>query len=115
MKREIFNQGPITTSMLVFKDLLEYQSGIYYYIEDENDFDLVGSHAVLLVGWGEHESDDSKVDYWVVKNSWGEDWGEQGYFRIKMGECFLAEAGYDGAFSCRPELTRSDQIAQTFL
>ena len=53
MKREIFEHGPITTSMLVFKDLLEYISGIYNYIEDEEGFDLIGSHAVLLVGWGE--------------------------------------------------------------
>ena len=121
MKREIFERGPIATSMLVFKDLLEYQNGIYNYIEDEEGFDLVGSHAVLLVGWGEqsiefHEGkEEESVEYWVVKNSWGDDWGMKGYFKIKMGECYLAEAGYDGAFSCTPELSRLDGLISTFL
>jgi len=59
-----------------------YRGGVYSSRLCKNIPDKV-NHAVLVVGWGHDEK--SKMDYWIVKNSWGPRWGENGYFRIKRG------------------------------
>ena len=44
------------------------------------------NHAALLTGWGEEKMPNGEVvKYWEVKNSFGSDWGEGGYFRIERG------------------------------
>jgi len=49
-------------------------------------------HGVLVVGYGYDTA--TKLNYWIVKNSWGPDWGEKGYVRMVRGqdECGLSEA-----------------------
>jgi len=49
-------------------------------------------HDVAIVGWGMEEAS-TKGDgtpYWIVRNSWGQFWGEGGFFRIRMGDNVMA-------------------------
>lgn len=54
-----------------------YSSGVY---DDESCDASKLNHAVLLVGYGQEDGE----DYWLVKNSWSNKWGEQGYFRVAV-------------------------------
>jgi len=41
------------------------------------------THAVVIVGFGVEETKSGKEEYWILKNEWGNFWGEKGYFSIK--------------------------------
>ena len=43
-------------------------------------------HAVGLVDYG---TTTKGIDFWVIKNSWGDNWGEDGYFRIRRGDLIM--------------------------
>lgn len=99
IKQELFQQGSISAAFEVFHDFFSYESGVYSHLEG----DYSGLHAVNLMGYGT----DNGVDYWLVKNSWGSDFGEQGFFRIKRG---LKNNGCNfegGLASATPTLFRS--------
>ncbi len=78
IKRLLIEKGPIITGMKIYSDFSSYSNGIYRHTTN----DLTGNHAVVIVGYGKY----SGMDYWIVKNSWGSNWGENGYFRILVGD-----------------------------
>ncbi|KAK9887121.1 hypothetical protein WA026_020569 [Henosepilachna vigintioctopunctata] len=86
IKTEIFNNGPVEASFQVYADFLNYKSGVYQYVTGA----YRGGHAVKLVGWGV----ENDVPYWLVANSWNEDWGDKGYFKILRGK---NECGFESS------------------
>ena len=40
-------------------------------------------HAITVVGYGTEE--ETGEDFWLIKNSWGSDWGEAGFIRLRRG------------------------------
>ncbi|KAF4364644.1 hypothetical protein F8388_007773 [Cannabis sativa] len=70
-----------------------YQSGVF-----TGECGTKLDHGVAVVGYGTENG----VDYWLVRNSWGTNWGEEGYFKLernlvgtKNGKCGIAiEASY---------------------
>jgi C1A family cysteine protease len=69
--------GPLSTYMTVYSDFYHYRSGIYQVSSGATE---EGGHLVTIIGY------DHPGGYWICKNSWGSGWGENGFFRIQMGQ-----------------------------
>ncbi|XP_012939419.1 dipeptidyl peptidase 1 [Aplysia californica] len=82
MRRAIYDRGPVAVGFEVQSDFFFYSEGIYQGTGINFNPFVVTDHAVVIVGWGE-DSDGKK--FWNVKNSWGADWGDHGYFKIARG------------------------------
>uniref|UniRef100_A0A671RV13 Pro-cathepsin H-like n=1 Tax=Sinocyclocheilus anshuiensis TaxID=1608454 RepID=A0A671RV13_9TELE len=79
--------NPVSLAYEVTSDFMHYRDGIYTSTKCHNTTDMV-NHAVLAVGYAEQNG----TPYWIVKNSWGTNWGINGYFYIERGKnmCGLA-------------------------
>jgi len=76
IKSALASYGPLPIAMMVYEDFMHYKSGVYTYTTGKR----LGGHAVILVGYNDQER------YFIVKNSWGTGWGENGFFRIDYSE-----------------------------
>ena len=96
IKLEIMANGPVETGFEVYENFRNYTGGVYE--KGANPGKLLGGHAVKIVGWGLENG----VDHWIVANSWNTNWGEKGFFRIKIGECGIDSDAVAGL----PDLSR---------
>lgn len=85
IQTEIMTYGPVEAAFTVYSDFVTYKSGVYHHTTGSQ----VGGHAIKVVGWGVENG----VDYWLVANSWNEEWGDKGFFKIRRGrnECGIED------------------------
>lgn len=79
---DIYKWGPVSTGMQVYPNFYTYDAVDTVYRWDGVG-PQVGGHAVKIVGWGETRAGQK---YWIIANSWGPEWGDDGYFKIVRGE-----------------------------
>jgi len=72
---------PVSVAFEVISGFRLYKSGVYT-SDHCGTTPMDVNHAVLAVGYGVENG----VPYWLIKNSWGADWGDEGYFKMEMGK-----------------------------
>ena len=88
------HKGPLAIAVAVTKEWAHYKSGVFDGCSYDENIPL--NHAVQLVGYGE---DETNGGYWIIRNSWGREWGEEGYIRLareKTVRCGLNKTPLSG-------------------
>ncbi|VDL83029.1 unnamed protein product [Nippostrongylus brasiliensis] len=80
--------GPATFGMNVTKAMYSYRSGVFSPSKEDCEKHSLGSHALTFIGYGTENGQ----PFWLVKNSWGSQWGQNGFFKLQRGQnvCGLA-------------------------
>ena len=100
IQKELSTRGPVCVVFNLYSDLLaQYRYGIKnddVYIQAEGSRPIVGhvtdhgvkymgDQAACIVGWGEKYYYSEKIEYWVVRMTWGPTWNGDGFFKIQRG------------------------------
>ncbi|XP_052012973.1 cathepsin J isoform X2 [Apodemus sylvaticus] len=72
--------GPVSAAIDASHDSFRYYSGGIYH--EPNCSSNFVNHAILVVGYGFEGNETDGNYYWLIKNSWGEEWGMNGYMKI---------------------------------
>jgi len=78
LKSVVFKHGAAVASVSAYGPMQDYDGGIF-----SGCTNTTTDHAVTVVGYG--SDPESGKDYWLIKNSWGKAWGEEGYIRMERG------------------------------
>jgi hypothetical protein len=100
-------EGPVQAGMFVsalFKST--YRCGVFTY--DSNVDFITSRHAVEIVDYG---TTNSGTPFWVIKNSWGANFGEDGYFRVRRGD--LSVGGFLAPVTGNSANQTTSRVTQT--
>jgi len=81
IKTALIEYGPLVICFRVWRDFFYYSEGIY----EHKWGSIVGGHVATIVGYDDNE------ECWIVKNSWGTKWGEDGWFRMAYDADMIAD------------------------
>lgn len=99
IKQALVDYGALYVSMYWLGDAYNASDYTYYYTGEGDGSDGGEGHAVTLVGWDDNKvTDASQEGAWIIKNSWGDTWGESGYFYISYydAEAFSSVGVFPG-------------------
>lgn len=74
--KRALQKGPLMTSLSVYADFMSYAGGVYKHTSGE----YLGGHAISIIGY------DDATQSFLIRNSWGEDWGERGFGRVAYSD-----------------------------
>jgi len=118
IQEELYRNGPLAVGVEPDDEFMFYSEGIYKSAKKAQaktngmsplEWEQV-DHGVLLVGWGEEDGQ----PYWRIQNSWGPDWGEDGFFRIARGVDEAAVESMAEAADVVEDSTRGKRVSELF-
>ena len=84
IKTALVTNGPVPTYFMVYKDFQQYEKGIYQHKWGR----FIAPHYITIIGY------DDQQGCWLCKNSWGKNWGDNGWFKVKYGECGIEKKSF---------------------
>lgn len=102
LKQAIHTHGPISVAVCVGPAFQSYEGGVFETDESSYCGEDVVNHGIVLVGWDDNQGENGG---WILRNSWGPGWGEDGYMRIGYGISIVG--------SCASYIVYSPSVALT--